>query len=120
MRAVQHLGAEGERRAALALEAAGFEIVAHNARVSHDELDIIAREGDVWVFVEVKARRTDAYGAPSEAVTPAKRKKLLRAARQWLLENAEPDPCWRFDVVSVRFQNGAPPCIEIIRNAFGD
>lgn len=120
MSATQQLGAEGERRAALALEAAGYTLVARNVRVSHDELDIIARDGEMWAFVEVKTRRSDAYGAPDEAITPSKRQKLLRAARSWLLKNAEPDPSWRFDVVTVRFQNGAPPRIEIIRNAFGD
>jgi len=116
----RRLGDEGERRAALALEAAGYEIIARNARVSHDEIDIIARDGEVWAFVEVKARRSDAYGAPDEAITPAKRRKLLRAARAWLLARGERDPSWRFDVVTVRFENGAPPRIEIIRNAFGD
>lgn len=120
MTPTRQLGAEGERRAALALEAAGYEVVARNARVSHDELDIIARDGEMWVFVEVKTRRSDAFGAPSEAVTPAKRRKLLRAARAWLLEHAEPDPSWRFDVVSVLFHPAAPPTVEIIRNAFGD
>jgi putative endonuclease len=118
--ASRRLGDEGERRAALALEAAGYEVVARNARVGHDELDIIARDGDMWAFVEVKTRRSDAYGAPDEAVTPAKRQKLLRAARAWLLARGEQDPSWRFDVVTVRFQDGAPPRIEIIRNAFGD
>jgi putative endonuclease len=116
----RRLGDEGERRAALALAAEGYEIVARNARVAHDEIDIIARHEDMWVFVEVKTRRTDTYGAPDEAVTPAKRAKLLRAARAWLEAEEQHDPDWRFDVVTVRLRNGAPPRIKIIKNAFGD
>lgn len=112
------LGAEGERRAACALEAAGYEVMERNARVGHDELDIICRHGDAWVFVEVKTRRGDGYGAPDEAVTPRKQEKLTRAALAWLEAHAIPDPDWRFDVVTVRFRNGAPPKVEIIVNAF--
>lgn len=116
----QALGAEGERRAALALEAAGYAVVERNARVGHDELDIVARDADVWVFVEVKARRGNAYGAPEEAVTPSKQAKLLRAARAWLEAHGIEDVSWRFDVVAVRFLPNAPPLIDIIPNAFAD
>ncbi|HEY3414292.1 MAG TPA: ribonuclease HII [Armatimonadota bacterium] len=112
------LGAEGERRAALALQAAGYEVLERNARVSHDELDIICRHGEAWVFVEVKTRRGDGYGAPDEAVTQRKQGKLTRAALAWLEAHGIEDPEWRFDVVTVRLQNGAPPRIEIIVNAF--
>jgi len=114
------LGIEGERRAALALEREGYRVVARNARAGHDEIDIIARHGDAWVFVEVKTRRSDRYGAPDEAVTPAKQAKLLRAARAWMEANGIEDACWRYDVVTVLFQDGAPPRVEIIPNAFGD
>ncbi len=114
------LGEEGERRAAEVLEAAGYRIVATNARAGHDEIDIVARDGDAWAFVEVKSRRGDRYGAPDEAVTPSKQAKLLRAARAWMEANGIEDADWRFDVVTVRFQDGAPPRIEIIPNAFGD
>jgi putative endonuclease len=116
----RRLGDEGERRAARALAAEGYEIVARNVHVGHDELDIVARHGDMWVFVEVKTRRGDAYGAPAEAVTLMKQVKLLRAARAWLQARGESDPDWRFDVVTVLLQNGALPRIEIIPNAFGD
>lgn len=114
------LGMEGERRAARALETAGLRIVAMNARIGPDELDIIAQDGEMWVFAEVKTRRGGGYGAPDEAVTPAKQAKLLRAARAWMEAHGIEDADWRFDVVAVRFQDGAPPNIEIIPNAFGD
>jgi putative endonuclease len=112
------LGSEGERRAALALSKAGYEIVERNARVGHDEIDIVTRNGDAWVFVEVKTRRGEGYGAPDEAVTPRKQEKLLRAAQAWLEAHEILDPEWRFDVVTVRFRDGAAPAIEIIVNAF--
>jgi putative endonuclease len=120
MTTARRLGDEGERRAVRVLVADGYEIVARNVHVGHDELDIVARHADMWVFVEVKTRRTDAYGAPAEAVTRAKQGKLLRAARTWLEARGERDPDWRFDVVTVRFQNGALPRIEINKNAFGE
>ncbi|HEY3267765.1 MAG TPA: YraN family protein [Armatimonadota bacterium] len=121
MKPARHLlGQEGERRAARALEAAGYDIVERNARVGHDEIDVVARNGEAWVFVEVKTRRGAGYGAPGEAVTPAKQAKLLRAAAAWLEEHAVPDPVWRFDVVSVTFLDGVAPIIEIVVNAFGE
>jgi ribonuclease HII len=116
----QALGAEGERRAALALEGAGYTVVERNARVGHDELDIVCRHEEAWVFVEVKTRRGSGYGAPDEAVTPRKQAKLIRAAQGWLVAHDISDPEWRFDVVAVLFQNGAPPSVDIIVNAFGD
>lgn len=114
----QRLGAEGERRACVALVAAGYEVLERNARVAHDELDIVARHGEAWVFVEVKTRRGTGYGAPDEAVTPRKQEKLMRAAQAWLEAHGVHDPEWRFDVVSVRFRDGAVPEVEIIVNAF--
>lgn len=120
MRASHALGAEGERRACRALEEAGYTIVARNVHAGHDEIDVIAREGGMWVFVEVKARRGDRLGAPEESVTPAKQARLLRAARAWMEENAIEDADWRMDVVAVRFTDGALPHVEIIPNAFGD
>lgn len=116
----QLLGAEGERRAADALLAAGYEIVARNARADRGELDLICRDGDAWVFVEVRTRRGDRYGTGLESVTPAKQSRLLRAARAWMMREGIEDVDWRFDVVAVMFPRVGKPTVELVRNAFGD
>jgi putative endonuclease len=114
------LGAEGERRAANALLAAGYRIVARNARAGQGELDLVCRDGDAWVFVEVKTRRGDGYGTGLESVTPSKQERLLRAARAWMAREGIENVDWRFDVVAVTFPRVGSPEIEIVRNAFGD
>jgi len=115
---LKRLGDEGERRAALALESEGYTIVERNARAGRGELDIVARDGDSWVFVEVKTRRGDAQGAPEESVTPTKQARLMRAALAWLEDHGVGDVSWRFDVVAIRFLRDQTPDIRIIRNAF--
>lgn len=116
----QLLGAEGERRAAEALVAAGYKVIGRNVRAGQGELDIVCRDGDAWVFVEVKTRRGTDYGSGAEALTPTKQARLLRAARAWMVQEGIEDVDWRFDVVSVTFRRLGPPEIEVIRNAFGD
>ena len=72
-----------------------------NYRCSLGEVDIIARQGTVFVFVEVKLRREGGYASALEAVTPAKQRKLRLAAEAWLAENGEENAECRFDVVEV-------------------
>jgi putative endonuclease len=77
---------------------------------------LIARDGDTVVFVEVKTRATDRFGAPEEAVDQDKRAKIVRAASEFLLRAEWDDSRIRFDIVSVLF--GEPERIEHIRDAF--
>jgi putative endonuclease len=80
-------------------------------------LDIVARDGAVLVFVEVKTRAGRRFGEPAEAVTPAKQRRMVRLASEYLVRHRLPDcPC-RFDVVSVD-AGATPPAVEVIRNAF--
>ena len=95
------LGASGERVAALALERRGYRIIARNWRCTHGEIDLIAEDGGELVFVEVKTRRGDRLGAPEEAITPAKRQHLVAAAQAYLVEQADEQRSYRFDVVAV-------------------
>jgi putative endonuclease len=95
------LGKYGEDLAARHLVGAGFTVVARNWRCSVGEVDIIARDGEVLVFTEVKTRRSTAYGYPSEAVTPRKVGKLRELALSWLREYPEGGREVRFDVISV-------------------
>lgn len=109
-------GRDGEDQAAGFLEARGLSIVARNVRGGGGEIDLVARDGGTIVFVEVKWRRDASRGAPAEAVTPFKRRKLLSAARTWLAEN--PSGSWRevrFDVVAIE---GDAQTTDWIRGAF--
>lgn len=112
------LGRQGEEAAARLLEARGFAVLARNWRQGRLELDIVCRDGDTLVFVEVKSRRRDGLARPDEAMTPRKRRTLVRAARAWLAaEGAWSCPC-RFDVVTVTASGPDSLHLEHIPHAF--
>jgi putative endonuclease len=92
-------GRAGEDAAAALLEAHGYRIVGRNVRLPGGEIDIIARDGDTIVFVEVKARANHAYGTALAAVDAAKRATLRAIAGDWL-QIAAPRARARFDVVT--------------------
>jgi putative endonuclease len=113
----QHLrtGRIGEAQAEKFLKKAGLKIIARNVRVGYDELDLIAKQDDTLIFVEVKTRAGEDFGRPAAAVNRAKRKKLSRAAMHFLKKNKLRPPYIRFDVVEVV---GEEPEIRHIQNAF--
>ncbi|MBI5420095.1 MAG: YraN family protein, partial [Deltaproteobacteria bacterium] len=78
------VGAESEDAACAFLDAKGLRIVGRNFRVRGGEIDIVAREGDVLVFVEVRSREAEEFGAPEETVGFAKRRKIAAAAREYI------------------------------------
>jgi putative endonuclease len=83
-------------------------IVERNFRTRGGEIDIVARKGDVLVFVEVRSREAPDFGAPEDSVTPAKRRRIVGAARQYLSE--VPASSWRaarFDVIAIEGSDGA-------------
>ena len=92
-------GRAGEDAAAALLEARGYRIVGRNVRLPGGEIDIIARDGDTVVFVEVKARASAAYGNAAGAVDARKRATLRAVASDWL-QIAAPRAHARFDVVT--------------------
>lgn len=94
-------GQHGEDFAAQALERRGYQLVERNWRCPGGEIDLIMREGEVWVFVEVKLRSRADYGTPEEAVDERKRARLLQAALLYLDEHGLPDAEWRIDVVAI-------------------
>jgi putative endonuclease len=94
-------GEGGEDRAARYLERQGLTILARNYRCRSGEIDIVAREGPVTVFVEVKERRGPRYGAGHEAVTIGKRQRIVRAAHLYAAAHGLSESPLRFDVVSV-------------------
>jgi len=94
-------GLAGEKQAIQYLLARGWHIVAHRFRVGHTEIDLIARQGSLVAFVEVKARRGTAFGSPLEAVTGAKRRELVKAARVWVDRHGRPGDVYRFDCIAI-------------------
>jgi putative endonuclease len=114
------VGRFGEDLAARHLEAAGLQLLARNWRCADGELDIVARDGDVICFVEVKTRSTTAFGAPVEAMTPAKVARIHRLALRWLNEHGG-SVRWRalrFDVVSVVRLAPGGPLLEHLQGVF--
>jgi putative endonuclease len=112
------VGAYGERRAVEFLIAQGMAVLDRNWRCPDGEVDIIARDGDDLVFIEVKTRRTHTFGEPVEAVVPAKARRLRRLAAQWLSATGIRPREVRFDVVSVRPRRNGPARIDHIKGAF--
>ncbi|HUY76017.1 MAG TPA: YraN family protein [Ktedonobacterales bacterium] len=106
------LGAAGERLAASWLEDHGYRILARNWRCPYGELDLIAEQDGALIAVEVKTRRGTVMGAPEEAVTPTKQRRLIASmqtyVQEWLearraeLGRYPPEPAWRIDVVAVQ------------------
>ncbi len=110
-------GKTGEDLACQELERLGYEILARRYRIRGAEIDIIARDGPTIVFVEVKARDGRHFGEAAEAVTWRKRRRIVAAARNYVMEHRAHDcPC-RFDVVTVHVEDERPR-IEVFQNAF--
>jgi len=112
------LGELGESIAVTFLKGAGFSIVERNFTCVCGELDIVARDGRVIVFVEVKCRKNRIYGPPQLAVTPFKQRQISKAALVWLSKRRLYDAEARFDVVAIVVHEHDLPEIEHIRNAF--
>ncbi len=93
-------GGRGERAAVRYLKRRGYRILERNFRNPFGEVDIIARSGDVVAFIEVKTRLTDIFGAPSEAVDAARRRRYIKAA-EFYFAGREMDCTVRFDVIEV-------------------
>jgi len=101
-------GDAAEERACRHLDRSGFTIVERNFRTRGGEIDIIARKGDLLVFVEVRSREVPGFGTPEESVTPAKRRRIVGAARQYL--SNVPPSSWRearFDVIAIEGSGAA-------------
>ena len=95
------LGLASEEQAMRFLQAQGWDIVAHRFRVGRIELDIVARRGHLVSFIEVKARRGTAFGSPFEAITGAKRREIVKAARVWMDRHGERADVYRFDCIAI-------------------
>lgn len=113
----RRVGTAGEELAVRYLRKQGYEILQTNFRFEKAEIDVVAREGDALVFVEVKSRRSKSFGEPEEAVTPRKQQQLRKAAEGYLFENGIDDVECRFDVLAIYFYEGKAS-IDHIQHAF--
>lgn len=111
-----HRGRHAENLAALFLQQQGLKLIARNYRCRFGEIDLIAREGKILVFVEVRMRASDRFGGAAASITAGKRRKLLRTARHYLAGAAHTPAC-RFDALLV---NGADNSVHWLQNAFGE
>jgi putative endonuclease len=108
------LGRTAEDAAAALLEREGLRIVARNVRLREGEIDLVCRDGNAWVFVEVKCRQARWGEAPGAAVSFWKRRRLVRLALHWLKWKGLSDARCRFDVVAVTVgEDGAPEARHI-------
>lgn len=119
------LGRQGEELAVAYLAQQGYHIVTRNWRTRSGELDIVAREGEWLVFVEVRARRTrgdasvPALGSPEESVTPRKQLQLVTMADAYLFE-MKWDGLWRIDVIALELRaDGSVARMNHLRDAVG-
>jgi putative endonuclease len=109
------LGQSAEARAESFLKSHGLKLLARNWHCRFGEIDLVMEDGSTLVFVEVRLRSRSNFGGAAASVTPAKQKKLLATARQYLATLKSLPPC-RFDVVALT-GNATP---EWIKNAFDD
>jgi putative endonuclease len=118
-KARQTLGQRGERLALAHLRQQGYTIVTTNWRCAHGELDIIARQNDTVVFVEVRTGCAETTEAAFESVNPRKQGKLADLAHLFLAEHGIETAAWRIDVIGVAIRRSGTPLIEQVENALG-
>ena len=111
----QRIGKWGEAAAAAYLLQRGYTILAQNFRTPYGEIDVIARHGDLTIFIEVKTRTSYTMGLPEASITPRKRQHMIAAAEYYAAESDIDH--WQIDVVSIEGKPGATPKITYFENA---
>jgi putative endonuclease len=112
------LGQRGEDLVADWYESAGYRILDRNWRTRDGELDLVVSQGRTVVFCEVKTRRSTRFGAPVEAVTATKQRRIRTLALQWLAAHSRRGDELRFDVASVLFPREGKPVVEVLEAVF--
>lgn len=116
-RARIELGSWGEDLAVKTIRGLGYRKIVRNYRCPLGEVDLIAKDGDTLVFIEIKTRRTAAPGYAKEAVNVRKQRRLSQVALAYMKANGCMETRARFDVVAIGFREGRP-AVEVVRNAF--
>ena len=112
------LGIFGESQAARFLKSRGYRIIKKNYRTRFGEIDIIARDGNVLVFVEVKTVVPGKVEKPTDTVNFRKQRHIAKSAEDYLQREVKSDYDCRFDVVAIEYINNGKPRIELIKDAF--
>jgi putative endonuclease len=108
-------GDQGEDKATQFLRQQGYRIIERNYRCPRGEIDIVAREKDCLVFVEVRSKTQAAFGAPEESLTPAKQKRMLVTAFWYLEQHRAQDSAWRIELVAIETDStGKTTRLELI------
>ncbi len=114
----KRIGVKGEKIALDYLEKQGYQILEQNFKCKIGEIDIIAKDGDFLVFVEVKAKTGLDFGMPEEMVGRRKQQKIIKVSEYYLYKNNFQDINWRIDVVALEFRlSGELEKINLIKNA---
>ena len=114
-------GILGEKMAKDFLRKRGYRIREANYRCPRGEIDLIAEHRDYLVFVEVRTKRSQAFGSPEESITPAKKERLRSVAAYYRQTHDKLPQLWRIDVVAVELdRRGKPSRMELIENAIGE
>ncbi len=111
------LGQRGELLAEAYLRAKGYAIVEMNWRCLLGEIDVVARDGETLVFVEVRSRRAGDTAPAFESIGPRKQTRMVAAAYEYLAAHKLDEAEWRIDVVAVAIQRGRQPLVEHVENA---
>jgi putative endonuclease len=111
----QRIGKWGEETAAEYLIQKGCEIVGQNVRTPYGEVDIVAKQGETTIFVEVKTRTSNTMGLPEESITPRKREHMIACAEHYAAEHEIDN--WQIDVISIEGKPGTQPKITYFENA---
>jgi putative endonuclease len=112
------VGRRGEEIAAERLSTRGYRVIDRNYRTREGEVDLIAWDGPVLTFIEVKARRGRAHGLPEESITATKSERLIKVAYTYMQAMQTPPEDWRIDVVAIEFGvGGMVRRFEIIKGA---
>ena len=110
----QRIGKWGEDAVAAYLTERGYEIIARNARTPYGEIDIVTKQADVTIFVEVKTRTSSRMGLPEESVNFRKQAHMLACAEHYAMENAIDH--WQIDVIAVEGRQGTEPNVTHFEN----
>jgi len=111
----QRIGKWGEEAVAAYLAGRGYEVIARNARTPYGEIDIVAKQADIMIFVEVKTRTSNKMGLPEDSVNLRKQAHMIACAEHYAAENAINH--WQIDVVAVEGKAGLEPKITHFENA---
>ncbi len=112
-----YLGKKGEEAAVGLLKDSGYRILLKNYKTKLGEIDIVASDKGTICFIEVKTRRSDRFGLPTEAISDSKQRQISKVALMFLKENNLLDKKARFDVVSILYSKDIPQ-LDLIKNAF--